>query len=45
MAETEVKTIIKIETGEFETATVAKKIGLGFTKAPRGDFNDDYNNN
>lgn len=28
----------------FDTATVAKKIGLGFTKALRGDYNDDYNN-
>lgn len=28
----------------FDTATVAKKIGLGFTKARRGDFNDDFNN-
>lgn len=27
----------------FDTATVAKKIGLGFTKALRGDFNDDFN--
>lgn len=29
---------------EFETATVAKKIGLGFIKARRGDFNADFNN-
>lgn len=29
---------------EFETATVAKKIGLGYIKAQRGDFNDDFNN-
>ena len=28
----------------FETATVAKKIGLGYIKAQRGDFNDDFNN-
>ena len=28
----------------FDTATVAKKIGLGFIKAQRGDFNDDFNN-
>lgn len=28
----------------FDTATVAKKIGLGFTKALRGDFTDDFNN-
>lgn len=29
---------------EFETATVAKKIGLGYVRAQRGDFNDDFNN-
>lgn len=29
---------------EFETATVAKKIGLGYVRALRGDFNDDFNN-
>lgn len=28
----------------FDTATVAKKIGLGYIKAKRGDFNDDFNN-
>ena len=28
----------------FDTATVAKKIGLGYIKAQRGDFNFDYNN-
>lgn len=28
---------------EFDTATVAKKIGLGYIKAQRGDFNDDFN--
>lgn len=28
----------------FDTATVAKKIGLGYVKAQRGDFNDDFNN-
>ena len=28
---------------EFETATVAKKIGLAYIKSQRGDFNDDYN--
>ena len=31
-------------TAEFETATVAKKIGQGYLKAQRGDFNDDFNN-
>ena len=29
----------------FDTATVAKKIGLGYIKAKRGGFNDDFNNN
>lgn len=29
---------------EFDTATVAKKIGLAYVKARRGDFNDDFNN-
>ena len=29
---------------EFDTATVAKKIGTGYIKALRGDFNDDFNN-
>ena len=28
----------------FDTATVAKKIGLGYIKAQRGDFNGDFNN-
>ncbi len=28
---------------EFDTATVAKKIGVGYIKAQRGDFNDDFN--
>lgn len=28
----------------FDTSTVAKKIGLGYIKAQRGDFNDDFNN-
>lgn len=27
----------------FTTATVAKKVGVGFVKAMRGDFNDDFN--
>ena len=31
-------------TAEFDTATVAKKIGTGYIKALRGDFNDDFNN-
>ena len=29
---------------EFDTATVAKKIGVGYVKTKRGDFNHDYNN-
>lgn len=29
---------------EFDTATVAKKIGLGYVRAERGDYNDDFNN-
>lgn len=29
---------------EFTTATVAKKIGVGYIKAQRGDYNDDFNN-
>lgn len=28
---------------EFDTATVAKKIGVGYIKAQRGDFNADFN--
>ena len=28
---------------EFDTATVAKKIGAGYIKSLRGDFNDDFN--
>lgn len=28
----------------FDTATVAKKIGLGYIKSLRGDYNDDFNN-
>ena len=29
---------------EFDTATVAKKIGRGYIKPTGGDFNDDFNN-
>lgn len=29
---------------EFETATVAKKINLGYIRSLRGDYNDDFNN-
>lgn len=28
---------------EFDTATVAKKVGNGYLRAQRGDFNDDFN--
>lgn len=28
---------------QFDTATVAKKIGKGYLRARRGDFNDDFN--
>lgn len=28
---------------EFSTATVAKKIGVGYMRSLRGDFNDDFN--
>lgn len=28
---------------EFETATVAKKVGVGYVRAWRGDYSDDYN--
>jgi hypothetical protein len=29
---------------EFDTATVAKKVGRGYVRAARGDFNNDFNN-
>ena len=29
---------------EFDTATIAKKIGSGFVTTTKGDFNNDYNN-
>lgn len=35
---------LAIVKAEFTTATVAKKIGVGYIKAQRGDFNDDFNN-
>lgn len=35
--------VAKVE-AQFDTATVAKKLGVGYIKAQRGDFNDDYNN-
>lgn len=30
-------------TAEFDTATVAKKLDVGYIRGLRGDFNDDYN--
>lgn len=35
---------VAVVQAEFDTATVAKKLGLGYVKALRGDFNDDFNN-
>lgn len=35
--------VAKVE-AVFDTATVAKKLGVGYIKAQRGDFNDDFNN-
>ena len=35
--------VAKVE-AEFHTATVVKKIGVGYIKALRGDYNDDFNN-
>lgn len=35
---------IAVVEAEFDTATVAKKLGVGYIKAQRGDFNDDFNN-
>ena len=35
---------VAVVQAEFDTATVAKKLGLGYIKAQRGDFNDDFNN-
>ena len=34
---------VAVVSAEFDTATVAKKIGLGYVRALRGDFNDDFN--
>lgn len=34
---------VAVVQAEFDTATVAKKLGLGYIKALRGDFNDDFN--
>ena len=35
---------IAVVDAEFETATVAKKLGLGYLRSTGGDFNNDYNN-
>lgn len=35
---------VAVVEAEFDTATVAKKIGMGYIKSQRGDFNDDFNN-
>ena len=35
---------VAVVEAEFDTATVAKKLGVGYIKAQRGDFNDDFNN-
>lgn len=34
---------VAVVEAEFETASVAKKIGVGYVKSRRGDFNDDFN--
>lgn len=34
--------VAKVE-AQFDTATVAKKLGVGYIKTQRGDFNDDFN--
>lgn len=35
---------VAVVEAEFDTATVAKKLGVGYIKALRGDFNNDFNN-
>lgn len=35
---------VAVVEAEFDTATVAKKLGVGYIRALRGDFNDDFNN-
>ena len=35
---------VAVVEAEFDTATVAKKLGVGYIKALRGDFNSDFNN-
>ena len=34
---------VAVVDAEFETATVAKKLGLGYLRAKGGDFNNDFN--
>lgn len=35
---------VAVVDAEFETQTVAKKLGVGYLRASGGDFNDDFNN-
>lgn len=35
---------VAVVSAEFDTATVAKKIGRGFIADNLGDFNNDFNN-
>ncbi len=35
---------VAVVQAEFDTATVAKKLSVGYIRAQRGDFNDDFNN-
>lgn len=34
---------VAVVEAEFTTATIAKQLGVGYVKAQRGDFNDDFN--
>lgn len=34
---------IAVVSAEFRTATVAKRIGVGYVRSGKGDFNDDFN--
>lgn len=34
---------VAVVEAEFNTATVAKQLGVGYVKSQRGDFNDDFN--
>jgi len=35
---------VAVVNAEFSTATVAKKLGVGYIRAQRGDFSDDFSN-